>query len=123
MQVELDYVIADGLTLGVNLSHDETFETRVSGNISCRFGSNSSASISEKKAWEKPTIQSLSESVENRNIRVHDPADPKKYCKVFNPRNGYFIGSVATHSAMAIHANWHCNPGAPKATASGWEPA
>ena len=64
--------ISSGLTLGVNLSYDEAFDTRFSGNISYRFGSNSSAAVSEKKAWEKPTIKALSESVKQRDIRVHD---------------------------------------------------
>ncbi|HJN33420.1 MAG TPA: carbamoyl-phosphate synthase [Prochlorococcus sp.] len=71
---QLSYEISNGLTLGVNLSHDEAFDARVSGNIEYRFGSNSSATVSEKKAWDKPTIKSLSESVKHRNIRVHDAA-------------------------------------------------
>ena len=72
VQVDLDYQIADGLTAGINISYDEAFETRVSGNIEYRFGSNHSAAETKKKAWQKPTIQALSESVKNRNIRVHD---------------------------------------------------
>ncbi len=80
MQVELDYLITDGLTAGVNLSYDEAFDTRVSGNISYRFGSNSSAAETKKKAWQKPTIKALPESVKNRNIRVHDAADPDAKC-------------------------------------------
>ena len=78
VQVELDYLIADGLTAGVNLSYDETFETRVSGNIEYRFGSNSTAAETKKKAWQKPTIQALSESVKNRNVRIHDAAKINK---------------------------------------------
>ncbi|MDB4555354.1 hypothetical protein N9Z90_02470, partial [Synechococcus sp. AH-707-D15] len=74
VQVELDYQIAYGLTAGINVSYDEAFETRVSGNIEYRFGSNSSAAETKKKAWQKPTIQALSESVKNRNIRVQDGA-------------------------------------------------
>ncbi|KZR61427.1 hypothetical protein PMIT1306_02208 [Prochlorococcus sp. MIT 1306] len=101
VQVELDYQIADGLTAGINVSYDEAFETRVSGNIEYRFGSNSTAAETKKKAWQKPTIQALSESVKNRNIRVHDEADTKK-CKIFDPRNGQKIASVPISSYFAV---------------------
>ena len=133
MQVELDYQIADGLTAGINVSYDEAFETRVSGNIEYRFGSNSSAAETKKKAWQKPTIQALSESVKNRNIRVHDGADPDAKCKIFDPRNGHFVRSTKATALRSTRASttkqgytryaYHCNPGAPKATAGGWEPA
>ncbi|QNI76203.1 carbamoyl-phosphate synthase [Synechococcus sp. MVIR-18-1] len=95
VQVELDYQIADGLTAGINVSYDEAFETRVSGNIEYRFGSNSSAAETKKKAWQKPTIQALSEAVKHRNIRVHDAADPEAKCKLFNPFDGRFISSLS----------------------------
>ena len=68
---QLAYEITDGLTLGVNVSYDEAFETRVSGNIEYRFGSGN-ASTAEKKTWQTPVIQSLTESVKNRDVRVHD---------------------------------------------------
>jgi len=130
VQVELDYQIAYGLTAGINVSYDEAFETRVSGNIEYRFGSNSSAAETKKKAWQKPTIQALSESIKNRNIRVHDAAGS---CKVFDPRNGLTINMVPqSHNGSAIDAlmtvpnptfQFHCSPGAKDATANGWEPA
>ena len=69
---QLSYAISNNLTLGVNLSHDDAFDTRLSGNFIYRFGSRSSARPIEKKAWEKPTVIALSESVKQRNIRVHD---------------------------------------------------
>ena len=120
MQAGLDYQIADGLTVGINVSYDEAFETRVSGNIEYRFGSNSAAAETKKKAWQKPTIQALSESVKNRNIRVHDAAGS---CKVYL-RNGKFAGSVPHSGFMQDPwAKWHCSPGAKDATANGWEPA
>jgi hypothetical protein len=72
VQVELDYQIADGLTAGINVSYDEAFETRVSGNIEYRFGSNSSAAESKKKAWKSPVIQALTEAVKHRGVRIHD---------------------------------------------------
>ncbi|KGG28527.1 MULTISPECIES: inverse autotransporter beta-barrel domain-containing protein [unclassified Prochlorococcus] len=132
VQVELDYQIADGLTAGVNVSYDEVFETRVSGNISYRFGSNSTAAETKKKAWQKPTIQALSESVKNRNIRVHDGIHGTSLtkCKLFDPRNGHFLKSVSPtfhHATIPttspVRYYLHCNPGAPKATPAGWEPA
>ena len=137
VQVEMDYQIADGLTAGINVSYDEAFETRVSGNIEYRFGSNSTAAETKKKAWQKPTIQALSESIKNRNIRVHDAAGS---CKVFDPRNGKLIRSVPHSGRFGLVAktlaggrfyrtfatvdeNQHCSPGAKDATPNGWEPA
>ena len=67
----LAYEITDGLTLGVNVSYDEAFETRVTGNIEYRFGSGN-ASTAEKKNWQTPVIQSLTQSVKHRDVRVHD---------------------------------------------------
>ena len=68
---KLGYEITDGLTLGVNVSYDEAFETRVSGNIEYRFGSGNSTEV-EKKTWQPPVIQALTESVKHRDVRVHD---------------------------------------------------
>lgn len=67
----LAYEITDGLTLGVNVSYDEAFETRVSGNIEYRFGSGNATEV-EKKTWQTPVIQALTESVKHRDVRVHD---------------------------------------------------
>ncbi|WP_413314571.1 MULTISPECIES: carbamoyl-phosphate synthase [unclassified Prochlorococcus] len=121
VQVELDYRIADGLILGVDLSHDDTFETRVSGNISYRFGSNSSASISEKKAWQKPTIQALSEAVKYRNIRVHDAAAAgcdysialgKNLIKVSSTTNKLYSNLGHPYNPKSrVHATLHCTGG------------
>ena len=68
---QLAYEITDGLTLGVNVSYDEAFETRVSGNIEYRFGSGNATQV-EKKTWQTPVIQSLTASVKHRDVRVHD---------------------------------------------------
>ena len=68
---QLAYEITDGLTLGVNVSYDEAFETRVSGNIEYRFGSGNASEV-EKKTWQTPVIQALTESVKHRDVRVHD---------------------------------------------------
>ena len=68
---KLAYEITDGLTLAVNVSYDEAFETRVSGNIEYRFGSGNATQV-EKKKWQTPVIQALTESVKHRDVRVHD---------------------------------------------------
>ncbi|MDB4655077.1 carbamoyl-phosphate synthase, partial [bacterium] len=128
VQVELDYQIAYGLTAGINVSYDEAFETRVSGNIEYRFGSNSSAAETKKKAWQKPTIQALSESVKNRNIRVHDLSICKWETKK-NPSGNYWMKSTVVRAntgiTIPLYVNLHCNPGhgapgLPTADATGW---
>ncbi|QNI53759.1 putative carbamoyl-phosphate synthase L chain [Synechococcus sp. BIOS-E4-1] len=68
---KLAYEITDGLRLGFNVSYDEAFETRVSGNIEYRFGSGNATEV-EKKKWQTPVIQALTESVKHRDVRVHD---------------------------------------------------
>ena len=67
----VSYNISNGLTAGVNLSYDQAFETRFSADLKYRFRSNNK-NQSEKKAWQTPVIQSLTESVKHRNVRVHD---------------------------------------------------
>ncbi|KZR69824.1 hypothetical protein PMIT1313_00931 [Prochlorococcus marinus str. MIT 1313] len=76
VQVELDCLIADGLTAGVNLSYEEAFETRVSGNISYRLGNNSSAFVSEKKAWQKSTNKALKTGISEFMMQ------PERYANV-----------------------------------------
>ena len=68
----LAYDLGHGLTFGANLSYDEAFDTRVSGNISYRFGSNNYATPSPKNEWTAPVIRALSEAVKHRDVRVHD---------------------------------------------------
>ena len=68
----LAYDISNGLIAGVNLSYDQAFETRVSANLKYRFGADGYGAPSKKKAWNKPTIKGLSETVKHRNVRVHD---------------------------------------------------
>jgi len=68
----LAYNLTPGLTLGINYSYDGDFESRVSGDIKYRFGSNGYTAPSKKKAWQSPVIQALSASVKHRDVRVHD---------------------------------------------------
>jgi hypothetical protein len=72
----LAYNISNGLTAGVNLSYDQAFETRFSADLIYRFGGNGNKTASEKKAWQTPVIQSLTEAVRHRDVRVHDSKGP-----------------------------------------------
>ena len=66
------YNISNGLTAGLNLSYDQTFEIRFSADLKYRFGSNGYGAPSKKKAWQTPVIQALTDSVKHRDVRVHD---------------------------------------------------
>ena len=65
------YDISQGLTTGVNISYDEAFDTRVSADLQVRFGGPSTTAAKRKK-WENPTINALTTSPKNRDVRVHD---------------------------------------------------
>ena len=67
----LAYDITQGLTAGINVSYDEAFDTRVSADIKARFGG-PSTTAAKKKKWENPTINALTASPKNRDVRVHD---------------------------------------------------
>ncbi|QNI47612.1 inverse autotransporter beta domain-containing protein [Synechococcus sp. A15-60] len=67
----LAYEISQGLTTGINISYDEAFDTRVSADISVRFGG-PNTTAAKKKKWENPTIHALTASPKNRDVRVHD---------------------------------------------------
>ena len=67
----LAYDITQGLTAGVNISYDEAFDTRVSADLSVRFGG-PSTTAAKKKKWENPTINALTASPKNRSVRVRD---------------------------------------------------
>ena len=66
----LAYDITQGLTAGINVSYDEAFDTRVSADLKVRFGGPSTTA--NKKKWETPTINALTASPKNRDVRVHD---------------------------------------------------
>jgi hypothetical protein len=68
----LAYNISNGLTAGVNLSYDQAFDTRFSADLKYRFGSNGYGAPSAKKEWKTPVIQALTETVKNRDVKVHD---------------------------------------------------
>ena len=71
MRGRLAYDISQGLTTGINISYDEAYETRVSADLSVRFGGPSTTAVKKKK-WENPTINALTASPKNRDVRVHD---------------------------------------------------
>lgn len=87
----VSYNISNGLTAGVNLSYDQAFETRFSADLKYRFGGNGNKTASEKKAWQTPVIQALTENVKHRNVRVHDKEGAKtrseKNCGIGNGTN------------------------------------
>ena len=68
----LAYNITNGLTAGINFSYDQAFDARASADIKYRFGANGYGAPSAKKAWQTPVIQSLTDTVKNRDVRVHD---------------------------------------------------
>ena len=68
----LAYNISNGLTLGVNYSYDQAFQSRVSGDLKYRFGANGFGASSKKKTWQRPVLQALTDSVKHRDVRVHD---------------------------------------------------
>ena len=67
----LAYEISNGLIAGVNVSYDEAFDTRVSADLSCRFGGSS-----KEMTQELPVISALTSTPSNRDVRVHDCGDP-----------------------------------------------
>jgi hypothetical protein len=86
----LAYNISDALPAGANLSYDQAFETRFSADLKYRFGSNGYGAPSKKKAWQTPVIQSLTESVRHREVRVHDDANKCNQNNSCTPGNKYY---------------------------------
>jgi len=71
----LAYDLINGLTIGVNYSYDQAFDSRVSGDIKYRFRGNSYKALIEMKAWQAPVMQAFTETVRYRDVRVHDVVD------------------------------------------------
>ena len=71
----LAYEISNGLTAGLNVSHDfqesDHFETRVSADLKVRFGG-ARTTVMRKKVQQLPVINALTLTPINRDVRVHD---------------------------------------------------
>ena len=67
----LAYSINENITIGGNYSYDDAFDSRVSADLSVRLGG-SNTTAAKKKKWETPTINAISASPKNRDVRVHD---------------------------------------------------
>ena len=74
VKARLAHNITNGLTVGANLSYDQVFETRVSGDIKYRFGANGYGApiIRKQQPMVMPVLQALSATPANRDVRVHD---------------------------------------------------
>ena len=71
----LAYSINENITIGGNYSYDVAFNSRVSADLTIRF-SGPSKTDTKKKKWKNPTINALTASPKNRDVRVHDAYSP-----------------------------------------------
>ena len=74
----LAFNIARDLTLGMNYSYDQVFESRVSADLKYRFG----GAPKSLQATAIPVIMALNNNVINREVRVHDEATCDKICQL-----------------------------------------
>ena len=81
--------INNNITIGGNYSYDDAFDSRVSADLSVRFGG-PSTTAAKKKKWENPTINSLTASLKNRDVRVHDGTPP--YHRKHYNQDGVYTG-------------------------------
>ena len=72
----LAYDIIQGLTAGINVSYDEAFDTRVSADLKVHFGG-PGTTAAKKKKWDNSTINALTASPKNRDVRAHDDDYPE----------------------------------------------
>jgi len=68
----LSYDINDNLTAGVKVTYDDAFETRVMATINYTFANLIKGGEEEKKATTNMVMNALSDSPEQRDVRVHD---------------------------------------------------
>ena len=68
VKVSISYQLSDDLNVGVNVSYDDAFDTRLNGNFKYEFGK-----INKKESRKSSTISdAFTKSIPNREIRVHD---------------------------------------------------
>ncbi len=72
----ISYQLSNDLNLGVNISYDDAFDTRLSGNFKYTFGKTSNSKI----------IDSIIASPSNRDVRVHD----MNWMEVINGATSFF---------------------------------
>ena len=66
----LAYAINNDLTVGVNLSYDEAFDTRFSADLTWRFNTNGGPGKETLKT--NTAVSALTSTPSNRDVRVHD---------------------------------------------------
>ena len=74
VKARLAFAVADEVEFGGNYSYDNAFHSRVSADLTIRFGGGSHKEKSNKqaKAEKQPQIKQLSASPKSRDVRVHD---------------------------------------------------
>jgi len=90
VSAELSYDINQNLTAGVKVSYDDAFETRVIATINYTFGKLIKGDEEEKEATTNMVMNALSDSPEQRDVRVHDGYDGS--CRV--EYNGFIFVPV-----------------------------
>ncbi len=70
-KTRLAYSLNEEILIGSNFSYGEGFGPRLSADITYRFGGNGHSKSSNTKAWSKPLL-AVTETVKNRDVRVHD---------------------------------------------------
>jgi hypothetical protein len=70
-KIGLNYAFTESFDIGVEMSHDEDFETRVLGNLRYRFAVGRSAT---NKRSLNPALRAAASSPSHRTVRLHDPA-------------------------------------------------
>jgi hypothetical protein len=107
------YEISDGLTAGLNVSHDfqesDHFETRVSADLKVRFGG-ASTTAQRKEVQQLPVINALSSTPSNRDVRVHDWVDPDS---VMCLRTDISFYEPCPDGVPKVYGNWETGPGGP----------
>ena len=100
----LAYEISNGLTAGLNVSHDsqesDHFETRVSADLKVRFGGARTTAM-RKKVQQLPVINALTLTPSNRDVRVHDDLTS----------NGILIQSIGGGGGSGGTPNQGCTGG------------
>jgi len=95
----LSYDLGNGLSMRVNYSYDQAFESRVSGDIKFHFGGNQYGTARKHQQSGLTVIEALSSSSPHRNVRVHDAISLQSLY-------GYFLNTNQPELAAALKANF-----------------